>query len=62
MMSHDLFYTLQMIVKSKDAEKLIQNLQKLAIQGVFIAEKVSIFGNLFVIFYNCMKFYTRQPG
>jgi hypothetical protein len=32
-----------MIVKSKDAGNLIQNLQKLAIQGVFVAEKVSIF-------------------
>jgi hypothetical protein len=36
-------YTLQMIVKSKDTGNLIQNLQKLAIQGVFVAEKVSIF-------------------
>jgi len=44
-----------MIVKSKDAEKLIQNLQKLANQGVFIAEKVSIFGNLFVTFHNCIR-------
>jgi hypothetical protein len=61
-MSKDLFYALQMIAKSKDAEKLIQDLQKLAIQGVFIAEKVSKFGNLFVTFHNCMKFYTRQPG
>jgi hypothetical protein len=51
-----------MIVKSKDAGKLIQNLQELAIQGVDIAEKVSIFGNLFVTFLDCMKFYTRQSG
>jgi hypothetical protein len=51
-----------MIVKSKDAEKLIQNLRKLAIKGVFIAEKVSVFGNLLVTFCNCMKLYTRQPG
>jgi hypothetical protein len=51
-----------MIVKSKDAEKLIQNLQKLAIKGVIIAEKVSISGNLLVAFHNFMKFYARQPG
>jgi len=62
MMSQDLFYTLQMIVKSEDAEKLVQNLQKLAIHGVFIAEKVSIFGSLFVTFHNYTKFYTRQPS
>jgi hypothetical protein len=51
-----------MIVKSKDAEKLIQNLQKLVIEGVFIAEKVSIFGNVLITFCNFMKLYTRQPG
>jgi hypothetical protein len=51
-----------MIVKSEDAEKLVQNLQKLAIHGVFIAEKVSIFGSLFVTFHNYTKFYTRQPS
>jgi hypothetical protein len=61
-MLQDLFYTFQIIVKSKDKTKLIQNLQKLAIKGVFMAEKVSIFGNLFLTFHNCMKFYKRQPG